>query len=197
MREDTKRLERTLNLAEVIRSRRSVGLFKDQPVPLELIQELLETAVYAPNHRMTEPWRFVVITGDARALYASIRAEMVLDGMKAQGEAERQQAAKGTIRKFIGVPLYLLVVMSQHNDPETREEDYAACACLIQNFLLLAWECGLGTIWKTFKDDPRLRDFVGLQPNEKVVGIVHVGYPDEAPQPPQRQPVAGRLTLLS
>lgn len=189
-------MEQLLSLKEIIRSRRSVGLFKDQPVPLELIHELLESAVYAPNHRMTEPWRFVIITEDARARYADIRAQMVLDGMKTAGEAERQQAAEGTIRKFMGVPLYLLVVMRQHADPETREEDYAACSCLIQNFMLLAWECGLGTCWKTFKNDPRLREMVGLQADEKVVGIVHVGYPDEAPPPPLRQPIAERLTVI-
>lgn len=185
-----------MDLKEIIRSRRSIGAFKDTPVSLELIHELLESAVYVPNHRMTEPWRFIIITGEACQRYASIRAEMVLDGMHGKPETERQQAADGTYRKFAAIPLYLLVVMKPHENPEIREEDYAASACLIQNFLLLAWEQGLGTAWKTFKEDARLREFVGLAPGEKVVGIVHVGYSAEDARSGQRQPAYQRLTIL-
>lgn len=186
-----------MNLAELMRSRRSIGTFKDEPVALELVQELLDSAVYAPNHRQTEPWRFVVLTGAARAEYASIRSAMVLDGMKAEDEEQRQQAADGTHRKFMGVPLYLLVTMQPHANPEIREEDYAACACVIQNFMLLAWEQNLGTCWKTFKDDPRLRAFLGLDATEKVIGIIHVGYSAEEPRLTQRQPIHHRLTVLN
>lgn len=184
-------------LTEIIRSRRSIGAFKDTAVPVELVEELLESAVYAPNHRLTEPWRFIVVMGNAREEYANIRSQMVLDGLKAQGEAERTQAAEGTYRKFMGVPLYLIVTMKPHENVEIREEDYAACACVIQNFMLLAWECGLGTCWKTFKNDARLRIFAGLNADEKVVGIIHVGYPDEESQGSKRQPVQERLTVLS
>ncbi len=190
-------MEQLLNLKDIIRSRRSISMFKDQPVPLELVEELLESAVYAPNHRMTEPWRFIVLTGEARGRYANIRAEMVLDKMKTEKEADRQQAVEGTIRKFAGVPLYLLVVMKQNENPEVREEDYAACSCVIQNFMLLAWERGLGTCWKTFKNDPRLRAFVGLSTDEQVVGIVHVGYPDEEGREVLRQSPQQRLTVLN
>ncbi len=47
------------NITEIIRSRRSIGAFKDTPVAVGLVETLLESAVYAPNHRLTEPWRFV------------------------------------------------------------------------------------------------------------------------------------------
>ncbi len=67
---------------------------------------------------------------------------------------------------------------------------------MIQNFMLLAWEQGLGTCWKTFKNDLRLREFVGLGADEKVIGIVHVGYPDEALQGSKRKSVQSRLTIL-
>lgn len=164
---------------------------------LELIQELLDSAVYAPNHRQTEPWRFTVLTGEARSEYARIRAAMVADNMKAEDETKRQQAMDGTYQKFSAIPLYLLVTMQPHDNPEIREEDYAACACVIQNFLLLAWERNLGTSWKTFKDDPRLRAFLGLSETEKVVGIIHIGYSAEEPRSVPRQPVHTRLTVLN
>lgn len=186
-----------MDLAQLIRSRRSVGLFTEQSVAPDAVLELLETAVYAPNHRLTEPWRFVILTGAGRDRYAAIRRDMALDLMAGRGEAERQQAADGTYRKFANVPLYLLVIMRRQADnAELDAEDYAACCCVIENFLLLAWERGLGTSWKTFKPDPRLRELVGLQADERVVSVVHVGYPAEPPRAGQRKPAADRLTVI-
>jgi len=185
-----------VDLAELIRSRRSIGLFTDAPVSLELVHELLESAVYAPNHRLTEPWRFIILIGAGRDRYAEIRRDMVLDFMKGQGEAERRQAAEGTYKKFANVPLYLLVVMSKQANTELDVEDYAACCCVIENFLLLAWERGLGTSWKTFKHDMRLRELARLNENERVVGIISVGYSAEGERAGARKPAAERITVL-
>lgn len=186
-----------MDLAEIIRTRRSIASFTHQPVPVTLVRELLETAVYAPNHRLTEPWRFVILTGGARDRYAEIRRDMVLEGMTNTDEAARQLAAGGTYHKFAQVPLYLLVVMGQNPNPEVDQEDYAACCCVIENFLLLAWERGLGTSWKTFKRDPRLRELAELLDGERVVGIIHVGYPTDEDRSGQRKPIAESITVLS
>jgi len=185
-----------VDLAELIRSRRSIGLFNDAPVSLELVRELLESAVFAPNHRLTEPWRFIILEGAGRERYAEIRRDMVLDFMKGQSDAERQQAADGTYRKFMNVPLYLFVVMRKQANAELDAEDYAACCCVIQNFLLLAWARGLGTTWKTFKNDVRLREYLKLGENERVVGVVHVGYSAEEERVGQRKPAAERITVF-
>jgi nitroreductase len=187
----------TMTLTELIRSRRSVGAFKDQSVPLNVIHDLLETAVYAPNHRLTEPWRFIYLTGKGRLPYITRRAEMVRENMANQNEAEQHQAYEGTIQKFSSVPAYLVVAMTKHPLADVYEEDYAACACVIQNFLLLAWEQGLGTTWKTFKEDTKLRRLLGLGDAEKVIGIIHIGYPAEEPRAGQRQVVHERLTVFA
>jgi nitroreductase len=142
---------------------------------------LLDIAVYAPNHRMTEPWRFVYMTGQAVADYAAIRRDMALPGFAKLDDATRETAAVGTYRKFANVPAYLLVIMTVNPNAEIAEEDYGACAALIQNFLLLAWAQGIGSCWKTFKNDARLKSFVGLQDTERVAGIIHLGYPAETP----------------
>jgi nitroreductase len=189
-------MEQKQSLSELIRSRRSINSFTDQPVSLELVQDLLETAVYAPNHRLTEPWRFIYFAGEARQTYSTIRAQMVVDSMASAGEAERQQAFDGTIQKFMAVPAYLVVAMTPRGHAEMDEEDYAACACVIQNFLLLAWEQGLGTNWKTFKNNARLREFLSLAEGEKVVGIIHLGYPTDETRTSRRQMAHTRLTVL-
>lgn len=184
-----------IGLANLIRSRRSIAAYKPDPLPDGLIESLLETAVYTPNHRLTEPWRFIHLTGDAVQRYASIRREMALPGLAKLSDVEREKAANSTYQKFAQVPLYLVVALTPNSSPEVTEEDYAACAALIQNLLLLAWEQGIGSAWKTFKNDARLRALVGLQPEEKVVGIIQFGYPASVPSG-QRKPAHERITYI-
>jgi nitroreductase len=184
-----------MSLKDLILTRRTIGAFTDQPISADIVIDLLDTAVWTPNHRLTEPWRFVVMTGDGRHAYASIRREMALEGSKSPDVGDRQKAGDGTFDKFAAIPAYLVVIQKQAADPEVCEEDYAACAALIQNFMLLAWEQRIGTAWKTFKNDPRLRALFNLNPHEKVVGIVHIGYPAETPTS-QRAALDGRITLI-
>jgi nitroreductase len=182
-------------LTDLIKTRRSIGAFTDQPIPEELVEELLEVAVWAPNHHLTEPWRFIYITREGRHKYAAIRRDMAMEFSKPISEEDRRKAGEGAYTKFVNIPAYLVVAMREDPDPEVREEDFAACAVLIQNFMLLAWERGLGTSWKTFKNDPRLRTLLGLEPNEKVVGVVHLGYPAEIGTS-QRKPARHRITYV-
>lgn len=170
-----------VDLDTLIRTRRTISKYTDEPVARELIADLLETAVWTPNHHLTEPWRFIVLTGDGRAEYAAIRSDMALEGAKNTDLAEREQVWEGTYRKFITVPAYIFVVMREDEQPNVREEDYAATAALIQNILLLAWERGVGTCWKTYKPYAPLRKWLGLSDDEIVVGIVQLGYPAELP----------------
>ncbi len=186
-----------MDLTEAIRTRRSVGEFTDQAVDPALVQELIDTAVWVPNHKMTEPWRFVFISGEGVHRYASIRRDMTLETLPTQDEEKRRLAGEGAYQKFATVSAYLGVVMKQSENPETREEDYASCCCLTQNFLLLAWERGLGTIWKTFKYDARLRALLQLADDEIVVGWIHLGYPVSVPVPAPRAAIHERFTFVS
>src|SRR5215813_11106370 len=118
-----------MTLPELIRSRRSIGKFQEKPVPNGLIEGLLETAVWAPNHHLTEPWRFILLMGDAPKRYAAIRRDMAIEGAKMLNSEKLRQIAESTYNKFANVPAYLVVAMKQSEDPEVREEDYAACCC--------------------------------------------------------------------
>lgn len=186
-----------MDLTEAIRTRRSVGAFTDQPVNPALVQELVDTAVWVPNHKMTEPWRFAFLNGDAIHRYASIRRDMALESLSTQDEDTRRQAGEGTYQKFAVIPAYLAVIMKQSQNSEIREEDYASCCCLTQNFLLLAWERGLGTSWKTFKSDKRLRALLELADDEIVVAWLHLGYPVSVPVPASRANTHERFALLT
>ncbi len=181
-----------LQLADLIRSRRTIGAFTDIPLPEGLVENLLETAVWTPNHRLTEPWRFIYLTGEGCKGYATVRSEMALGN---QIKPEQYAARDAIMQKFGTLPGILIVAFKENSNLEIAEEDYGACCALIQNFLLLAWEQGLGTAWKTFKNDSRLRAYLGLEADEKVAGVIHIGYPAEMPVS-QRQPIRKRITYL-
>jgi nitroreductase len=179
-----------MTLSQTIKSRRSIRMFKPEAVDPALIAELLQTALYAPNHRFTEPWRFIYLSGSSRDAYAELRAK------DAAARGKDPDKARQTI---LEVPAILMVVAQR--SPENAEldlEDYAATCCSIQNFLLLAWEQGLGTSWKTFPDKPELREFMGLKAaeHERVAGVIYLGYPAELPPLRERKSASAMLTFL-
>ncbi|MFN8446224.1 MAG: nitroreductase [Caldilineaceae bacterium] len=177
-----------MNLNELIRTRRTVGGFSDQPVDPDLITELLETAIYAPNHKMTQPWRFIFLRGELRHQYATLRGEM---------GAEKGKNSEKEYQKFINVPLFLFVVMKNSDHDHTRLEDYAATSALIQNLLLLTWERGIGSAWKTYPDDRRLNKLIDLADDESVVGVIHLGYATGENKTPMRQSAKAKVSTLS
>jgi nitroreductase len=73
---------------------------------------------------------------------------------------------------------HLIVVVKEESRPKEAEEALLASAALIQNFQLLAWGQGIGVVWKTneYNWDQRFRRTIGVQPGEKVVGTLHMGY---------------------
>jgi nitroreductase len=184
-----------MDLTTAIKERRTIKRFKDEPVSPETVTALLETAVWAPNHKMTQPWRFIMAHGSGRDQLAEAARESAI--LKEKDPERRKDAGEKAYLKLRSVPLILLVVMKEDPNLLVREEDFAATSCVIHNFTLLAWEQGLGTIWATSAHilAPEFRKAAGVQPGEKIVGSIHVGYPDMIPKPQERKPVADLLTI--
>jgi len=182
-----------MDVLEAIRSRRSIKQFTDQPVSREEIERLLDVAVNAPNHRMTQPWRFYVLGAATRRAYGEVlgarKAKRVEDPEAAQAVVEKVAAAEAA------VPATIAVAMTLDENPEIREEDYAATMMVVLNLCLAAHGMGLGTHIKSgaVMDDPRARAAVGVPEGERIVATVHLGEPAETPDPKPRQP-AGELT---
>ncbi len=179
-----------MDVLEAIRTRRSVKQFTDRPVGRDEIERLLELAVQAPNHRMTQPWHFYVLGPEARRAYGEVlgarKAKRVEDPEAAQAVVEKVSAAEAA------VPATIAVTTTLDENPEIREEDYAATMMAVQNLCLAAHATGLGAHIKSgaVMDDPRARAVVGVPEGERIVATVHVGRPAELPPPKPRQPAA-------
>jgi nitroreductase len=158
---------------EAIRGRRTLKAFAPRPVPRREIADLLDLAVYAPNHHRTEPWRFVVLGPETIGALA-----------EATGDAKllRSQSA-------------VVVAQAMTDDPAVAREDYAACACAIQTLMLAARARDLASYWRTPKAllTPAAATTLALAAREEPVGIVHLGYP-AAPFPATPVRSAGTRT---
>jgi nitroreductase len=170
-----------MRLSEAIQARRSIRRFTDRPVSREEIEAVLAAAVLAPNHRLTNPWRFYVLGPEARAAYGGAlgdrKARKIADPEKAR---ETRDAVAAEHRALPGM---IAVAVVHHDDPETREEDYAAAMMAVENLALAAVELGLGTHIKTgaVMSDPAARAAVGLPDDQRIVAIVNLGEPSEEP----------------
>ena len=179
-----------MNVSDAIAQRRSIKKFQDRPVSREEIEALLDAAVLAPNHKLTQPWRFYVLGPESRRRYG-----LALGERKARKLPDPDAASairEKTAAEYETFPALIAVAMVLHESPETREEDYAAVMQAIANIMLAAVERGLGTHMRTggVMDDPAARAAVGVREGERIVALLNVGVPAEVPAPKPRQGAA-------
>jgi nitroreductase len=185
-----------VDVTHAIETRRSVGRVKQDPVERGLIERVLESAVHAPNHRITEPWRFHVFTGKGRGELARARAETARLAAKAEGEHEEMVAGRVSRerKKAFRAPVVIAVIsVAGHDEVETLE-NYAACAAAVQNMQLTAHSLGLASIWRTgpVAYHEHMRRFFDLEEDDSIVAYLYLGYPDMGERPRRRSPAAER-----
>ena len=176
-----------MTVPTIIEQRRSIKKFTNRAVTRDEIETLLEAAILAPNHRLTRPWRFYVLGPESRYAYGLALGERKARKLpEAAGRALRETIAA----EHRGLPCMLAISIAQSENPETREEDYAAAMMAIENLALTAVSLGLGTHIKTggVMGDAASRAAVGVSDGERIVAIVNVGEPAELPPPRKREP---------
>jgi nitroreductase len=185
-----------MSLLDAIENRRSIKKFTSRAVTRAEIEALLDAAILAPNHGMTQPWGFIVMGEEARRAYGE-----VLGGRRASRIEDPEAAAtvrERSVRGMVETPAIIAVTMHLDEDPETLEEDYAATFMAIQNMLLAAVARGLGTQIKTgaVMADPALRAALGVEEGRRIVALVFVGEPAEVPAAKSRVPAAEKTVWL-
>lgn len=169
-----------MELEEAIRSRRTHKAYAPEPVGRATLEELLELARWAPNHHLTNPWRFRVLGPGALARLKEAA------GPEAAGKLDR-------------APTLIAVSAVQcGDDPVQDAEDVLAAGCAAYAVLLAAHGRGLAGYWRTpaVLRTPEGMRAVGMQPSEHPLGLLHLGRPRQEQRVPERADPGAYVTWL-
>lgn len=168
-----------MDVEQAIRERRTHKVFEPEPVARETLDELIELARWAPNHHLTNPWRFRVLGPAALARLKQAA------GPEAAGKLDR-------------APTLVAATVLRDADPVVAQEDLCAAACATYAILLGAHARGLAGYWRTpgVLRTPQGRAALGIGEDEDFVALIHLGRPRQDKEPPARAPVRDVATYL-
>ena len=168
-----------MDVEEAIRTRRTHKAYRPEQVERETLEQLLDLARWAPNHNLTNPWRFRVV-GPAAL------------------ERLKRAAGPEAAAKLDRAPTLVVCSCVLGGDPVQDEEDLHAAASAAYIVLLAAHARGLAGYWRTpgVLRTAKGRASVGLPPEERFVGLIHLGEPVQEQRPPERAPAEQVVEFL-
>lgn len=183
-----------INLA--IRSRRSVypPQYINKPIPKEIIEELLINANHAPTHKLTEPWRFKVFTGDALVTLGEFLAKKYLEITSNPVEGKLEKIKKNPT--LAGAIIAIILHRDVHNRVPEWEE-IAAVAMAVENLWIALPQYELGGYWSTPPMIHDLGDHIHLEENERCIGLFYLGYCEPSDRLISKKPVEEKTTWIS
>jgi nitroreductase len=185
-----------MELQTALHTRISVPKVKSDAPPRDVIEKLLDAGNQAPNHHRVRPWRFFVLTGEAR--------NRLGDVMSASQRDRRPDLPPETYDKTRALPLRAPVVIAVAVDPPAPDskvieiENICAAAAACENILLAAHDLGLGAMWRTgeWARDPQVKAFFGLPADQHLIAFIYVGYSAGEVQFTERPPVEDRVVWM-
>ena len=164
---------------QLIRNRRSVFVkqFEEgKHIPDEIIQQILENATWAPNHGHTEPWRFVVFTGEGLKKLATFQSELYKE---TAGEKCKEATYQNLQTNPLKASHVIAICMKRDvNKKHPEIEEIEAVACAVQNIYLSVTAYGLGGYWTTggVTYNEKAKSFFGLDEDDRLLGFFYAGY---------------------
>jgi nitroreductase len=180
-----------MELAKAIKGRRSVRKFKSNPVPREVIEGLLDLAMWAPSGMNRQEWYFVVVQGEKIEEMKKIFGDAFQD-MKPRLEkvfADKPkiiEATKAFFETYGGAPVFIFAYCGK--SPDGKSWDTNSTAVAVQNLQLAAYEAGLGSTWTDgiLGKEAEINEALGIK-EKKLLCVLPIGYPDESPRVPPRR----------
>jgi nitroreductase len=184
-----------MDVFEAIYSRYSQGKVKQDRLPRQLIEKLLEAAVQAPNHYKVRPWRFVVLTGEGRNKLGEVMAASQRHRYPDLPPEAFDKARATPLR----APVLIVVGVDKPSEPKVLEiENVCAAAAACENLLLAAHAMGLGAKWRTgeWARDEKVKEFLGFEADQPIIAFLYIGYPEFMVEPTPRPSFEDRVTWL-
>ena len=183
-------------LSNVIKNRRSIfpASYIQKEIPIAVIEQILESANYAPTHKLTQPWRFAVIRKEAKARLGATLGNLYKNNVSPHQFLEKKY---NSFAEKTGQAECIIAINIQfHPDQIPAWEEIAAVGCAVQNMALVAESLNIGAYWSSPPLIDNLGEFLGLSENEKCFGLFYMGYHGEAPRAANRTPIAGKVKWL-
>ena len=188
------------SIDRVIQSRRSTKprLFNGKKIADEIIWQVLENANWAPNHGLTQPWRYKVYTESGLSKLADFQADLYKkltpeDNFK----PEKYQRMKTNLTKSSHVVVICMERQKSEKIPEIEEIE--AVACSVQNMALTAAAYDLCSFWGSggITYTPELKEFLGLGAKDKCLGYLYLGYSDTPATASRREPIKAKVEWIN
>lgn len=186
-------------ISQYIRNRRSIfpPTFTDQRIPDEWIWEILENANHAPTHKLTQPWRFRVISDDQRAAFAKTLAEAYRSSTPADDFMQKtyDKQVENAMRSS-----HIIAIGMHRAENETLPEweDIAAVSMAVENMWITVNAMGLGGFWSTPKmlNHANVRRFLQWNDTERGLGFFYLGHHQAPETPRKRTPIESKMLWL-
>jgi nitroreductase len=187
-------------LNEIIKNRRSVfqNQYSGETVEDYIIEQMLENANWAPTHKFTEPWYFIVFTGNGIRELARQQAELYKKATEADGSFKQNRYENLAEKPMLSSHIIAIAMKRDEKKSVPEIEEIGAVFCAVQNMLLTASAYGIGCYLSTggityFQE---ARTLFGLGPEDRLIGFLHVGKIRSAIPQGKRKPVAEKVSWV-
>jgi nitroreductase len=184
----------------IVQNRRSIYPYqfeKEKTIPDELIREILENAIRAPTHKLTQPWHFTVFSGKGRQVFSEMQTEIYT---RFAGKNFKESKLKN-LREYPLLSSHVIVVGMKRTEeisiPEI--EEVIAVSCAVENIFLSLSACNLGGYLSTggITYIEEAKPYFNLAPKDKLIGTFFIGYPQAISNPlTKRAPLEEKMNWI-
>lgn len=181
------------DLNELIHQRRSVFPedYTGEKVDDDIVRQILENARWAPTHKLTQPWRFLVFTGDGIGAFAKAQSDLYKSVTEADGTFKEPRYQKLLTSPYLSSHIIVVIMKRDEKRSVPEIEECGAVFCAVQNMYLTASAYGVGCYLSTggityFEE---AREIFGLEKDDRLIGFFHLGIPKRNYPPGKRKPV--------
>lgn len=201
LKKETASLHPSTSITEIIRNRRSIyadHYYKKQ-IPAHELEEILINATWAPTHKMTEPWRFIILSDKQQRDYGNYMYNYYHD--RYQDLPEEKRTAKFDYLKNypLKAACIVAIVFKKSTHIQLPEwEEIAAISCAVQNMALTCTALNIGSYWSSGGASIDYVKTLGITDNEQSFGLFFMGYYDLSytPVSKRRTPITEKVVGL-
>ncbi|MGC3948355.1 MAG: nitroreductase [Chryseolinea sp.] len=189
------------SIDRLIAGRRSVfqGQYTGEKVDDRIVRQMLENANWAPTHKLTEPWRFVVFTGDGITKLAEFQSSLYKEVATEKGTFKEDTFLKLLEKPSLSSHIIAVCMVRDPRKSLPEIEEIGAVFCAVENMYLTASAYGIGCYLSTggitFYEEAK--PFFGLEPDDKLLGFMHLGMPKGPVPPGKRRPIDEKVKWVS